>query len=152
MLGRPVARCLVEKGHRVRVLARGVERARGMLGDSVEIVAGNAVDREDVRRAMANCDAVHINLLQDSELTAARGQVARGENGTGRKKMDVPFFGDADGVCDGVGKVAVEAHVLRGTAKIRIGGREIPIGQLVEGDDAFDRGEHAVDLIALLAG
>ena len=71
-LGLPVTRCLVDKGHRVRVLARGVERARQILGDGVEIVAGNATLKGDVERAMAGCDAVHINLTQESELTATR--------------------------------------------------------------------------------
>jgi uncharacterized protein YbjT (DUF2867 family) len=70
MLGQPVVRCLVDKGHRVRVLARSREKAREMFGDTVEIVAGSAVNRGDVQGAMAGCDAVHINLTQESELTA----------------------------------------------------------------------------------
>lgn len=70
MLGQPVARCLVDKGHQVRVLARSVERARQRLGDTVEIVEGNAAARDDLRRAMAGCDAVHVSLPQESELTA----------------------------------------------------------------------------------
>ncbi|MCP4655590.1 MAG: NAD(P)H-binding protein [bacterium] len=72
LLGQPVVRGLVDKGHRVRVLARTDEKAREMFGDTVEIVAGSAVHRDDVQGAMAGCDAVHISLPQESELTATQ--------------------------------------------------------------------------------
>jgi uncharacterized protein YbjT (DUF2867 family) len=70
MLGKPVAQWLIRKGHRVRVLVRSVEKARQMLGDTVEIVEGSAVRRDDIRKAIADCDAVHVNLTQEAELTA----------------------------------------------------------------------------------
>ena len=72
MLGRPVARCLADKGHRVRILVRSAEKARRMFGDTVEVVEGGALNRDDIGAAMAGCDAVHINLTQESELTATQ--------------------------------------------------------------------------------
>lgn len=70
MLGQPVTHCLVDRGHRVRIQVRSVEKARLMFGDSVEIVEGNVLSRDDVQAAMSGCNAVHINLTQESELTA----------------------------------------------------------------------------------
>ena len=80
MLGQPVARCLVDKGHRVRILVRSVDKARRMFEDTVEVVEGSALNKEDIQAAMAGCDAVHINLTQESELTATQHVVdlARG--------------------------------------------------------------------------
>jgi uncharacterized protein YbjT (DUF2867 family) len=70
MLGQPVTHCLVESGYPARILVRNIEKARQMFGDSVEIVRGDAREREDIRGALAGCDAVHISLPPDSELTA----------------------------------------------------------------------------------
>ena len=70
ILGRPVTRCLMDKGYRVRVLTRSAERARRMFENMVEIIDGNAADRDRIQTALAGCDAVHINLTQESELTA----------------------------------------------------------------------------------
>ena len=72
MLGQPVTRCLMDKGHRVRVLTRRLEKARRIFGNTAEIVEGNAVDRDSIRTALAGCDAVHINLTQESELIATQ--------------------------------------------------------------------------------
>jgi len=72
MLGQPVARCLVEEGHQVRILVRSTEKARRMFGDTLEIVEGSALNRDHIQAAMAGCDAVHINLTQESELTATQ--------------------------------------------------------------------------------
>jgi uncharacterized protein YbjT (DUF2867 family) len=72
MLGQPVTRGLVGKGHRVRILVRSLSKARRMFGDTVEIVEGNAQKEENIQTAMKGCDAVHINLLQDTELTATQ--------------------------------------------------------------------------------
>jgi uncharacterized protein YbjT (DUF2867 family) len=72
MMGRPVAHALAEKGHRVRVLVRSVEKARRMFGRTVETVEGSALSRNDVRAAMPGCDAVHISLPQESELAATQ--------------------------------------------------------------------------------
>ena len=45
ILGQPVTRCLIDKGHRVRVMTRDLEKAYRIFGNTVEIVAGSAVDR-----------------------------------------------------------------------------------------------------------
>jgi uncharacterized protein YbjT (DUF2867 family) len=70
MLGRPVVDCLVDEGHRVRVLVRSPDKARQMFGDTVRISEGSALNQDDIGAAMAGCDAVHVNLTQDAELTA----------------------------------------------------------------------------------
>ncbi len=62
MLGQPVAHCLADKGHRVRILVRSAGKARQMFGNAVEIVDGSAVNQDTIRAAMVGCDAVHINL------------------------------------------------------------------------------------------
>ena len=72
MLGQPVTHCLVDKGHKVRILVRSVEKARRIFKNTVEIVEGSALNRDDIQTAMAGCDAVHINLTQESELTATQ--------------------------------------------------------------------------------
>lgn len=72
MLGKPVVHCLVNKGHRVRILVRNFEKARQMLGDTVEIVEGSALRRDDIQGAITGCEAVHINLPQEAELTAMK--------------------------------------------------------------------------------
>jgi len=72
ILGQPVTRCLINQGHRVRVLTRSVEKARRIFENTVEIVEGNAVDRDSLRTALAGCDAAHINLTQEAELIATQ--------------------------------------------------------------------------------
>lgn len=72
ILGHPVARCLLEEGHRVRVLVRSVGRARQLFGDRVEIVEGSALRKDSIQAALAGCRAVHVNLTQEAELTAMR--------------------------------------------------------------------------------
>jgi len=70
MLGRPVTHCLIDRGHHVRILVRSVAKAHQMFGDRVEIVEGSALSKHDIQAALAGCDAVHINLTQQAELTA----------------------------------------------------------------------------------
>ncbi|MAE62280.1 MAG: hypothetical protein CMJ49_13105 [Planctomycetaceae bacterium] len=70
MLGRPVVRCLADQGHRVRVLVRSIEKAHQILGDTVEVVEGSVLEKDNIQAAMGGCEAVHINLTQDTELTA----------------------------------------------------------------------------------
>lgn len=72
ILGKPVARCLAERGHTVRVLARSAEKAHRTLGAVAEVVEGDSRDRDQLRRALAGCEAVHISLPQESELVAVR--------------------------------------------------------------------------------
>ena len=71
-LGCPVTRALLANGRPVRVLTRNPENARGMFGDEVEILRGNANNREDILTALAGCDGVHINLDENSEFSASR--------------------------------------------------------------------------------
>jgi len=84
LLGRPVVNRLTEGGHTVRILTRSAEKAHTMFGGAVEIAEGSATDIDDVRSAMAGCDAVHINLSPATEYTAtshvieaAGGRLAR---------------------------------------------------------------------------
>jgi uncharacterized protein YbjT (DUF2867 family) len=74
MLGQPVVHYLSEKGHRIRILTRSVEKTRKMFGDTVEIVEGTATNRDDIRAALERSDAVHINLTPGTEF-AAMGHV-----------------------------------------------------------------------------
>jgi uncharacterized protein YbjT (DUF2867 family) len=71
-LGAPVVRSLVERGHTVRLLARHPEHARGMFGAIAEVVEGDSTERDRIRSALAGCDAVHISLPVESELTAVQ--------------------------------------------------------------------------------
>jgi uncharacterized protein YbjT (DUF2867 family) len=82
MLGQPVTRGLVDKGHRVRVLTRNAENARRMFGDTVEVIEGSVLDRDRIQTAMSGCDAVHISLPQESELTATQHVVDSGGRDT----------------------------------------------------------------------
>jgi len=84
MLGRPVVQCLTDKGYKVQVLTRSVEKTHNMFKDTVDIVEGTATNRKDISRALEGCDAVHINLTPASEFTAtqhivelAKGQLER---------------------------------------------------------------------------
>jgi uncharacterized protein YbjT (DUF2867 family) len=70
MLGRPVVNRFIEAGHAVRILTRSAEKAQAMLGDTIELAEGSATNIDDVRLAMAGCDAVHINLTPATEYTA----------------------------------------------------------------------------------
>ena len=70
MLGQPVTHCLVEAGNQVRVLVRNRAKAHRMFGEEIEIIVGDALNRENIQAAMAGCEAVHLNLPQRSELTA----------------------------------------------------------------------------------
>jgi len=72
MLGLPVVRCLTDKGYKVRVLTRSVEKPQNLFGDIVDIVEGTATNRDDIQNALAGCDAVHINLTPATEYTATR--------------------------------------------------------------------------------
>lgn len=71
-LGRPVATSLADSGWKVRVLVRSAEKASHMLGAAVEVVEGDATEREHLRRAMIGCDAVHVTLPTESELVAVQ--------------------------------------------------------------------------------
>lgn len=72
MLGQPVVRALLAKGHAVRILARSAPAVQNLFGGSVEICPGSAGERDDIETALAGCDAVHINLPQEVELPAVQ--------------------------------------------------------------------------------
>ena len=70
MFGKPVSRKLIEMGNQVRVLVRNVDKAQKIFRNDAEIVGGSAFTRENVRSAMAGCDAVHVSLPHRVELIA----------------------------------------------------------------------------------
>lgn len=70
MLGKPVVQCLLDRGHQVRIMVRNLESARRRFGNTVEAAVGDARNEEAIQAAMAGCDAVHVNLTQEAELTA----------------------------------------------------------------------------------
>lgn len=76
MLGLPVVRSLAEKGRQVRVLVRDAGKARRLFGDGVEVVVGEASNRDDLRLALEGCQAVHISLAQEAELVAVQHIIA----------------------------------------------------------------------------
>lgn len=63
MLGRPVVRHLAAKGFEVRVMTRTRGKAARTFGGDVEEAVGAVEDRELLRRALAGCFGVHINLM-----------------------------------------------------------------------------------------
>lgn len=79
LLGRPVVERLTKGGHTVRILTRSAGKAHSMFGDAVEFAEGSATKIDDVRTAMAGCDAVHINLSPATEYTATSHVIEVGE-------------------------------------------------------------------------
>src|SRR3954470_19759829 len=57
-VGNAVARALAGRGDRVRALVRDPERARPLLPDAVELVAGDVTDPAAIVRAVAGCEVV----------------------------------------------------------------------------------------------
>jgi dihydroflavonol-4-reductase len=58
-VGHAIARALLAEGRAVRALVRDVERARELVPDRVELMAGDVTDATSVRRAVAGCDVVY---------------------------------------------------------------------------------------------
>jgi dihydroflavonol-4-reductase len=58
-VGAPIAMRLTREGHRVRALVRSPDRARALLPDEVELVAGDVTDAASVRAATADCSVVY---------------------------------------------------------------------------------------------
>ncbi len=58
-VGHAIARALLAEGRAVRALVRDVERARELVPDRVELMAGDVTDAASVRRAVAGCDVVY---------------------------------------------------------------------------------------------
>jgi uncharacterized protein YbjT (DUF2867 family) len=49
------------------VLARGVERARTLLGPDFEYLAGDVDDRDAIESALEGCAGVHVSLRGASD-------------------------------------------------------------------------------------
>lgn len=58
-VGHPISARLAADGHHVRALVRSPERARDLLPDGVEAVAGDVADAASVRAAIAGCSVVY---------------------------------------------------------------------------------------------
>ena len=58
LLGKPVVERLLQRGQPVRILTRSPAKAEALFGGSIEYAEGSATDIDDVRAAMAGCDAV----------------------------------------------------------------------------------------------
>lgn len=63
--GSEVVRALVERGRRVRVLARDPARARGLLGAAVEVAPGDFADARSVRAALAGVEQLVLSCADD---------------------------------------------------------------------------------------
>lgn len=72
LLGEPVARQLQADGFTVRIMTRDPEKAHGRFGDDFELVAGDATNAEDVRRALDGCTAAHISVGGAGDLPAVQ--------------------------------------------------------------------------------
>ncbi|MGH7634238.1 MAG: NAD-dependent epimerase/dehydratase family protein, partial [Gemmatimonadaceae bacterium] len=71
--GLHLVRSLVRDGHAVRVMTRSLERARAMLPEECEIVAGEVTVRDDVVRAMSGREVVyHLADSSGERVTKAR--------------------------------------------------------------------------------
>jgi uncharacterized protein YbjT (DUF2867 family) len=77
MLGRPVVNRLIGN-HQVRLLTRSAAKARGMFGDAIEVAEGTITAKADLRAAMSDCDAVHLNLTPATEYAAMREVIELG--------------------------------------------------------------------------
>jgi dihydroflavonol-4-reductase len=58
-VGHAIVRALLAAGRNVRALVRDGERARSLVPERVELVAGDVTDAASVRRAVAGCDVVY---------------------------------------------------------------------------------------------
>jgi uncharacterized protein len=61
LIGRNLVRALLARGDSVVAISRDVSRARGVLGEGVEVIQGNPRDVGDWIQAVNGCDAV-VNL------------------------------------------------------------------------------------------
>ena len=71
---------LLAQGHDVRVLARSPEKLRDMpWANQVEIIQGDAQSRDDIHRAMDNCDVAYYlmhSLQHGRDLESSEGDMA----------------------------------------------------------------------------
>jgi len=62
MLGEPVVNHLLKNGYSVQVLVRDKEKAQSMFGDRVDYLVGDILSIDNLEKALAGCDAVHISV------------------------------------------------------------------------------------------
>ena len=77
MLGQPVARRLRADGFDVRLLVRHTPTARRIFGDDFHLVGGDVTRPATLIPAMAQCDAVYVNL-RGGNTVASYDSVERG--------------------------------------------------------------------------
>jgi len=72
-----VARRLAQEGHTVRVMSRNLQKLKAIFTeDTFETVQGNVEDVESLRKAMAGCTGVHLNLAGSNDVEQRGAQVA----------------------------------------------------------------------------
>lgn len=76
LLGAVAARQLHDAGFNVRIMARTPDKARAMFNNGYEIVAGDASNLGDVRRALDGCAGVHLSLAERTDLVGTRNVCA----------------------------------------------------------------------------
>jgi uncharacterized protein YbjT (DUF2867 family) len=86
LLGEPVAHRLNDDGFQVRIMARGVEKARQMFDESFEIVAGDVANIDDVNRALEGCSGAHISVGGDVDYIGTKN-VVDAANGKGLERL-----------------------------------------------------------------
>ena len=79
MLGKPVVSGLLDAGHQVRIVTRSAAKARTIFGEAVDVVEGTVGSKDDLRAALAQCDAVHLNLTPATEYAAMRDVIELAE-------------------------------------------------------------------------
>jgi len=91
-LGIPVVRSLVEGGHAVHILTRSAEKARTVFGEAVEVVEGDSTDPDQIGRALAGCEAVHVSLPTESELIAVEHIVRLADTGLAGDLLRISYI------------------------------------------------------------
>jgi uncharacterized protein YbjT (DUF2867 family) len=86
LLGRPVVDRLLLVGFEVRLLARDPGKARKIVPDSAEIVAGDAARVDDVEQAVKGCQGVHISVSGPADQVSAEN-VAAVAPGSGLRRI-----------------------------------------------------------------
>lgn len=62
MLGKPVTQVLAKEGFEITALVKSVAIAKKVLPHTVKLVEGNLNDKESIRKALSNADAVYLSL------------------------------------------------------------------------------------------
>lgn len=59
LIGSNILQALLQRGRKVKVLVRSIERGKALLPESCELVQGDITDPAAVRRAMEGCSVVY---------------------------------------------------------------------------------------------